>query len=138
MLQSMARVTNSSSQTITNNTVVALAFDQESFDTDGLHDTVTNNSRLTAPIAGKYLVIGGVGDAAAASTSWRFTIRKDGTITYASAGPPYGANGDTTLSALVDLGAGGYVQLTAFQNSGSDSTVAGGVETFLSMVYVGE
>lgn len=52
------RVVNSTDQTIANNTDVTLTFDGELFDTNGLHSTVTNTSRLTAQVAGKYLIVG--------------------------------------------------------------------------------
>lgn len=42
-----ALVHNSVDHTVPNNSVTALGFDTESYDTDGIHDNVTNNSRLT-------------------------------------------------------------------------------------------
>jgi hypothetical protein len=44
-----------------NNTQAALTFNQEEYDSDGFHDTVTNNSRITIPTGkgGKYLLQGG-------------------------------------------------------------------------------
>ena len=53
-----ARATHSANQSIANNTVTNLALDSEDFDTDGMHDTATNNERLTFKTAGKYVVIG--------------------------------------------------------------------------------
>ena len=53
-----ARVTDASAQTISDNTSTAVNFDQEDFDTDGMHDNVTNNTRLTAKTAGKYIIVG--------------------------------------------------------------------------------
>lgn len=53
------RVYHNANQGILIMTVTALAFNQERFDTDGMHDTAINNSRITIQTAGKYL-IGGV------------------------------------------------------------------------------
>ncbi len=44
-----------------NNTLAAANFNLEEYDTDGFHDNVTNNSRVTIPTgkSGKYLISGG-------------------------------------------------------------------------------
>ena len=39
-----------------------LSFDSERYDTDSIHDTVTNNSRLTCKTPGKYLIVALAGD----------------------------------------------------------------------------
>lgn len=41
-------------QTVTNNTEAAVQWNDESFDTDSMHSTVTNNTRITAQTAGYY------------------------------------------------------------------------------------
>lgn len=48
------RVTHSSDQSISNATLTALAFNTDTFDNGGMHDTVTNNSRITFLVAGRY------------------------------------------------------------------------------------
>lgn len=56
-LNSMSSVTKSASQTgITQGVLTTVTFDQEDYDTDGIHDNVTNNSRLTLPLVGKWKV----------------------------------------------------------------------------------
>lgn len=50
------RVFHSVNQSITNNTATTLAFNSERFDTNTMHDTATNNSRITMTTAGLYLV----------------------------------------------------------------------------------
>ena len=47
---------NSTNPTITNGAWNTLAFDSELYDTDTMHDLVTNNSRITCKTAGKYLI----------------------------------------------------------------------------------
>ena len=54
------RIRQSSGQSITLNTLTALNFDTEDFDTDTMHDNVTNNTRITFATTGKYLVTGAV------------------------------------------------------------------------------
>jgi hypothetical protein len=53
-------VTKSAVQTLTTSTPTALTFNQESFDTDTMHDTVTNNHLLTAKTAGVYLFVANI------------------------------------------------------------------------------
>lgn len=52
-----ARVYQSAHQTIPHATWTIVPFNRETFDTDSIHDNVTNNSRLTCKTAGKYLII---------------------------------------------------------------------------------
>lgn len=54
----MCRITHTVAQTITNNTATAVAFDTDRFDLGAMHDTATNNSRVTVPTGGdgKYLI----------------------------------------------------------------------------------
>lgn len=50
------RVYHNAAQSIPHITVTALTFNTERFDTDTMHDTVTNNSRITIKTAGLYEV----------------------------------------------------------------------------------
>lgn len=50
------RVYHSVNQSITHGALTTLAFNSERYDTASLHDTVTNNSRITIPVAGIYTV----------------------------------------------------------------------------------
>lgn len=74
-----ARAFHSTTQSITTATVTALSLDSEHYDTDTIHDLVTNNSRLTCKTAGIYDMLGLVGFATNA-TGWRAgMIRLNGT-----------------------------------------------------------
>ena len=60
-LNSMASAVVDGSQTgLALNTWISVQLQTEEYDTDSLHDTATNNSRFTAPIAGKYHFEGSV------------------------------------------------------------------------------
>jgi hypothetical protein len=50
------RVYHNADQSINNNAATAVAFNSERFDTDNMHDTVTNNGRITFITAGVYSV----------------------------------------------------------------------------------
>lgn len=67
------RVYHSAAQTIAHNTPVALAFNSERLDTDNMHDTVTNNSRITFNAAGLYVITASV-QWQAAATGTRYLL----------------------------------------------------------------
>lgn len=115
-----ARVFHSANQSLTDATVTVLAFDSERFDTDTIHDTATNNSRLTATTAGKYWIHGQVNYADNATGRRDLTIRLNGTTTIADVrvNPISGADTTVEVSTFYDLSATDYVELLAFQNSG--------------------
>ncbi len=77
-----ARVRHSANQAVTN-TLIALAFDTEDFDTDVIHDTVTNNSRLTVKTAGKYYILGHV-HRSSSTADQELMIRLNGTTIIAN------------------------------------------------------
>lgn len=54
------RVYHNTTQSISNGVVTPLAFNSERYDTDTMHDTVTNNTRITINTAGLYLITGNI------------------------------------------------------------------------------
>lgn len=64
------RVTKAATQTITTATDTALLFDTERYDTDTMHSTVSNTSRITFNTAGLYIV-GACIRWQASATGWR-------------------------------------------------------------------
>lgn len=120
------RVRPSAVQPISNNAWTALTFDLEDWDTDAMHSTATNTSRITATTAGVYHVAGIV-QWAASTTGQRFAgLRKNGTTTAAPNEGRVGgfAPAGTTVPALevvndVVLAVGDWVELLAFQDSGA-------------------
>ena len=67
------RAAATGNKTISNNTATVVDFDDESYDTDTIHDNATNNSRLTAQLTGKYLIFG-LGQWVANATGKRQTL----------------------------------------------------------------
>lgn len=51
------RVFHNADQSIASGAETTVAFNQERFDPDGMHDPVTNNSRVTIPFAGVYTMV---------------------------------------------------------------------------------
>lgn len=124
------------SQLIANGTLTTIDFDDFAvppmFDQGDMHDNIVNPSRITIPLAGKY-VIGG-------HSTWdvesRLNLRQGiFKVNGAQLGEPVaftpGATGGSLggfclaydWSRIMDLVAGDYVQLAVFQNSGVGVTL---------------
>jgi len=116
-------------------------FDAETFDTAGLHDTTTNTSRLTAPRAGIYVVTGNVMWCNDPVGFRQVTIVGGGGIAAQSrvdaATDEYHTS--QSVSAILDLSAGAYVQLDLQQGSTGDVCTLGvtGGNPSLSMAWIG-
>ncbi len=132
-----ASVYNSANQSITTGvTGEFLDFDSEKFDTDGYHDTVTNNSRLTIPAGGAGYYLVGVG------VSWLIGSPGHGVFRYISlmkngvTTSPKDARTPTTsgyspaqgFSAILSLAEGDYLQVRAAHDSSTDISVIGGLD----------
>lgn len=116
-----ARVYHSVSQSIPHNTVTALAFNSERYDTDTIHDPVTNNSRLTCKTAGKYLIIGSI-QFNAHATGWRalgIKIKGVSFLTFASVGLRSDNVWICDTASVWDLAVNDYVELCTQQTSGA-------------------
>jgi hypothetical protein len=121
------RVHNSGTQNLANNTEVALTFDSERYDTDTMHSTSSNTSRITATTAGLYLITGHVqitGDTDYISIV--VSIRLGGTTAVAAireTAPGTSANQKMfSIATVYKLAAGNYVELTVSQENTSAGT----------------
>lgn len=118
---------------ITSNATATVAWNTENYDTDTYHDNVTNNSRLTVPSTGKYLITCSINlSSSQALIHTALLLRVDGTTnigrqyTYATdaatTAPVNSANG-VNLSVVISLTAGQYVEaLLASNASGATLT----------------
>lgn len=115
-----ARVYHNANQSIANATDTILAFNSERFDTDVIHDTVTNNSRLTCKTAGKYQITAGIGWAANA-TGYRIVhILHNGSVKIASETAPVVSatvNQFQNVTTFYDLAVNDYVEVQVEQTS---------------------
>ena len=118
------RAFSSSNQTLTNIVVAALAFANESFDTDAMHDNSTNNSRLTAKTAGIYY-IEGQAEFALNGTGDRFLriFLNNTSVLSESRHLAAGGAHRELCGGLFALAVNDYVELIAFQSSGGDLIV---------------
>lgn len=124
------RATSGGDTAVTNNTWTAIALSLETFDTNGYHDTSTNNSRITANSAGYFKVMGTFSWRNSTNTAIRYgVIYKNGTQISNSTGGERGNASDGVPShVLVDIiqvVAGDYIELFAYQNTGGTLNVYG-------------
>lgn len=122
-------------------TPTVVTFDSESFDTASLHSTTSNAGRLTAPVTGIYTV--------AALTHWGGTsnderissIRRNGTEVLGKVRTVQDDANEQfqSLTAIVKLEAGDYVELVVEQNAGLGGTplVLDSDGTSLAMAWSG-
>lgn len=115
-----ARVYHDVDQSIPDSVNTALSFNSERWDTDDIHNTVTNNNRLTCNTAGKYLLIGQIVFAINATGNRGIVIRLNGVTSLARAKQVCVAGVPPALvvSTIYDLSVGDYVELLGFQTSG--------------------
>lgn len=118
--QPRARVYHSATQSLSTATVTTLSFNSERYDTGAMHDTSTNNSRLTVPKPGVYLVGGHVEFAANATGQRGLYLYLNGATYLAYDIHDASAANETavTVSTVDQFVVGDYVELRAYQSSG--------------------
>jgi hypothetical protein len=120
-----AKAHNVGFQTIPTSVETVITLGAETFDTDGFHSTSSNTSRMTIPagLGGKYLVtVGGLFQPHASGRRY-FQIKVNGVAargTQYEFVPAAGAYPGGLQSAVLDLVAGDYVELSVFQSSGGN------------------
>ncbi|MBA7685925.1 hypothetical protein ES703_94356 [subsurface metagenome] len=120
-----ARVYHSLDQSIPNLSWYTLAFDSERYDTDDIHDTVTNNSRLTCKTAGKYVISGSILWSLNATGDRSIHIRLNGSIRLAcqTIRAPAGDMANMSIATIYDLAVNDYVELRVYHTAGNGLTV---------------
>jgi len=118
-----ARVYHAATQSATNGTPLTLAFNSERVDSDpngAIHDTVTNNSRLTVRTGGLYLITGTAAFASNATGYRSLSVLQNGANYIATQTVPAISGNDQCLSiaTVYLLSASDYVELQATQTSG--------------------
>lgn len=124
------RVFHNAAQSSTTGVALVLAFNSERYDqagnaADTMHDTVTNNSRLTCRYAGIYRITGNIEFGANSTGIRQAQIRLNGTTIIANevtSGAPAGAQ-QVLVTTEYALQVNDYVELLAIQNSGGSLNV---------------
>ena len=129
---SSAKVYNSANQSTSASTETALTFNTEDWDTDSIHDTSSNTSRLTLPTSGKWLLIGQVTWAASGGGTRYGLIKKNGSTDMAKvhANPNGSFDHSIQVQLIVNASAGDYFELYGYQNAGTLNVMAGAAITF--------
>jgi hypothetical protein len=122
------RLFNSGNLTITNNTITAVTWDSETFDTDGFHSTSTNTNRITIPSgkAGYYRISSDVSWQSNTTGARETRIRKNGSVIFYNY--QSFASGEFVMgnNIIVNLAETDYIELVVFQTSGGNLTLYGG------------
>ena len=127
--QGGALVVKTGNQSIPASTVTALAFAGEAYDTDALHDPVTNNNRLTVPAGfNRVRLTGAVIWASSAVGDRIIWFRKNGANFIGQSAHHLEASTnteDSIASPVVEVVAGDWFELVVFQNSGAALNLIG-------------
>jgi len=124
-----ARAYNSGNFSLTSGTAAVITLDSERWDTDTIHSTSSNTSRLTATTAGHYAISGSAEFAASGAEGRRYLeILLNGATVLAVQDCLTKPNdpADTircSVSTTYTLSATDYVELRAFQNAASTLNV---------------
>lgn len=120
------------SQNISSGVATPLVLATEEYDTDGIHDNVTNNTRFTIPagMGGVWRFSGTVAFTSVASTGARgifFFVNGVNTMENGGLRVPGIGSVQNSVSSTVDLllNAGDYVELAGIQQTGSTLAVTG-------------
>jgi hypothetical protein len=118
-------VTMSADQTLTTGVITTLNWNTETRDDGGLHDNVTNNSRLTAQVAGWYDIFATIAFASNATGRRLAGLLLNGATEIGRGEIPAGSTGFIALSVKVSyyLNIGDYVVIYGFQTSGGNLNV---------------
>ena len=137
-----AKAYNASAQSTSHNTWTALNLTSEWWDTDSFHDTVTNNTRMTIPtgLGGRYLLYGYFLFTAGGTGTRYGAFFKNGSQNYVHPCVVSGSDGPfCQLTTTLDLVAGDYIELRAYQASGGalNTGSTSGYEATLQVQYLG-
>lgn len=131
--------TASALQSIPNNANTGVLLDGENFDTDTMHDLVTNTSRITIKTSGVYFLHGRIFFAGSAAGNRQATFRKNGgsIAGIANQQPGVAAGNIVEITHVAELVAGDYIELGAYQDSGGALNINGGVIGLLEAIFIG-
>jgi hypothetical protein len=117
-----AKVTSSGGIFLSNGVFTTISFNDESFDTDNIHDTTANQSRLTVNTPGLYLITVYANFHNNPTGTRLIMVRLNNEIypyiTNVGASPSFETA--FTLSGLYNFNEGDYIEMLAMQTSGDN------------------
>jgi len=115
------RVYHNAAQSIPDNTTTTLVFNSERYDTDTMHSTVSNTSRITFTNAGVYLVTLNFSFAGGTALTWaQGRIRLNGATLLGLTdvpGAPASFSQSISVATTYKFAAGDYVEALAYQDN---------------------
>lgn len=124
------QVFNSVGQAFANGAVAAaLNFNSENYDTDGMHDPVTNNSRITFVTPGLYHLSVYLDLPAATYTIYQVQLRLNGTTSIRTQDFVNPGGGIVRFPFERPFAANDYIEVLFTQTSGASRTTAAGNNT---------
>ena len=136
-----AKIYRTSTQSIANATATAVQFDAESFDTDGYHDNVTNNTRFTIPSGkgGYYLLTSNIRYGNNATGGRSIDFYKNGSRIAGSYLPTIsGSSVAYSASTVINGAVADYFEVYVYQDSGGSLNITSGDDTVLATIsYLG-
>lgn len=135
------RAYHNANQSIANTSLTALALNSERWDTDTIHDNVTNNTRGTCKTAGKYAGCANVRFDINGTGIRQVIVRLNGATDIASAVvlPPAASFCDIAVPFEYDLAVNDYLEVVVYQSSGGALNVVaqGNISPEFAMHRVG-
>ena len=120
-------VFNNAAQAVTSGSYNTLTFDSEYFDTNSIHSTSSNTSRLTVPsgLGGKYLMTTSLQTASSIIVDFYMKILVSGNEKFRSnwRSPGNSENINGNLAVVLDLVAADYVEIQVYQASGVNQNI---------------
>lgn len=136
-----AQVTHNTDQGVNNATKTTLVFNTESWDTDSIHDNVTNNSRLTCKTAGIYAITCSVQMEADVDGDRIMYILVNGIDICMENSPPEQElyTHIMHIDTIWELDVDDYVQIAVYQNAGQVIDIyADTFSPFFTMQRIGD
>lgn len=127
-----ARVYHSANQSLTANVTLTLVFNSEKFDSDLYHNTSTNNSRLTIPSTGYYLITATfrVSSSGTNPTYIEYGLKKNGGVEALWNNSNQDILQETfTITELLSLSTNDYIELTVETDQNASITGGSGATT---------
>lgn len=138
-----ARLIQTTAQSIANNTLATIQFNNETLDSNGGHDNTTNNTRYTFQRAGKYFIAGTAVFVANATGYRAASWMLNGIHVSGSEGSIPAVNGVPTAvhaqTTEINVVAGDFLELRAVQTSGAALNTAVNLQqsSTMSVYYLG-
>lgn len=130
----------SAATTLTNASRTPISFDSSTFDNYGGHSNVTNTSRYTIQITGKYLIAGTVAFNTNATGERGAQIMKNGAVVQGPYSLVPTASGHApsvaTAGFILPCSAGDYLELAGYQNSGGSLATSISIDQSSSLTVI--